>query len=191
MQLETRESQPSERDPRPRARTHFFQARYWLRDLILSVLLALIFVFFIYQPVEVEGTSMAPSLESHERIFVNKFIYRFEPIRRGDIVVFRYPLNPSKIFIKRVIGLPGDRVAIRDGRVFIDGQRLAEPYLPPSYFGEGNDATVSVPPHQYYVLGDHRDDSDDSRDWGTVERKYIYGKAVFVYWPLSQIGFLN
>ena len=169
----------------------YFLARYWLRDLVLSVLLALIFIVFIYQPVQVEGTSMQPSLENHERIFVNKFVYRFEPVHRGDIVVFRYPLDPSKIFIKRIIGLPGDMVSLRQGRVYVNGKELAEPYLPPSYFSADSDPRIIVPPGQYYVLGDHREFSNDSRAWGTVEQKYIYGKAVVVYWPFSQLGSLN
>src|SRR5579863_3459128 len=98
----------------------FFETRYWLRDLILSLLLAFIVIVFLYQPVQVEGTSMMPRLTNHERIFINKFIYRFEPIQRGDIVVFWYPLDPTKSYIKRVVGLPGEAVNIRDGRVYVN-----------------------------------------------------------------------
>src|SRR5215470_12537930 len=105
-------------------RRRFFDTRYWLRDLILSLLLAFIVIVFLYQPVQVEGTSMLPGISNHERIFINKFVYRFEPIRRGDVVVFTYPLDPSKSYIKRVVGLPGEWVTIREGTVYIDGKPL-------------------------------------------------------------------
>jgi signal peptidase I len=169
----------------------FFETRYWLRDLILSLLLAFIFVIFLYQPVQVEGTSMLPRLSNHERIFINKFVYRFEPIRRGDIVVFHYPLDVSKSYIKRVIGLPGDEVSIRDGHVYINGQSLTEPYVPPSYLDHESYPPVVLEPEHYFVLGDHRDSSNDSRVWGPVASKYIYGKAVFVYWPFEAFGSLQ
>ncbi len=169
----------------------FFESRYWLRDLILSVLLAFIVVVFLYQPVQVEGTSMMPHLENHERIFINKFLYRFRPIERGDVVVFHFPLDPSKSFIKRVIGLPGDEVSIRDGHVLVNGQPLREPYVLPSYLDGQSYPPVRVEPDHFYVLGDHRSSSSDSREWGTVARPYIYGKAVIVYWPLSQMGWVN
>ncbi len=172
-------------------RRRFFETRYWLRDLILSVLLAFIVIVFLYQPVQVEGTSMEPRLANHERIFINKFVYRFEPIRRGDIVVFWYPLDPSKSYIKRVVGLPGETVAIRDGRVLVDDKPLTEPYVPASYLDHQSYPPVMVEPNHYYVLGDHRDSSNDSRVWGTVDRKYIYGKAVFIYWPFSEFGSLE
>jgi len=168
-----------------------FEARYWLRDLILSLLLAFIVIVFLYQPVQVEGTSMMPHLYDHERIFINKFVYRFEPIQRGDIVVFRYPLDPSKSYIKRVIGLPGEWISIRDGRVLVDGTPLADNYVPASYLDHDNDPSTYVPPGHYYVLGDHRESSNDSRVWGTVDRRFIYGKAVFIYWPLDQAGALQ
>jgi len=176
---------------RGKTRNRLFEARYWLRDLILSLLLAFIVIVFLYQPVQVEGTSMMPRLSNHERIFVNKFVYRFEPIQRDDIVVFLYPLDPSKSYIKRVIGLPGEWVSIRDGLVYINGRPLEESYVPPSYLDHESYPPVYVPPGHYYVLGDHRESSNDSRVWGTVDRKYIYGKAVFVYWPFREMGVLQ
>ena len=169
-------------------RRRFFETRYWLRDLILSILLAFIVIVFLYQPVQVEGTSMMPRLENHERIFINKFVYRFEPIQRGDIVVFWYPLDPSKSYIKRVVGLPGEGGSIQDGRVLVNGTPLAEPYLPANYLDHQSYPPVQVEADHYFVLGDHRDSSNDSRVWGSVDRKYIYGKAVFVYWPFSEFG---
>lgn len=176
--------------PRGRGR-RFFETRYWLRDLILSLLLAFIVIVFLYQPVQVEGTSMMPRLENHERIFINKFVYRFEPIHRGDIVVFWYPLDPTKSYIKRVVGLPGETVSIRDGRVFLNSRALKEPYVPPAYLDHQDFPSTVIDPDHYFVLGDHRESSNDSRVWGTVDRKYIYGKAVFVYWPLGQMGLLE
>ena len=169
----------------------FFDGRYWLRDLILSLLLAFVVIVFFYQPVQVEGTSMMPELYNHERLFINKFVYRFEPIHRFDIVVFHYPLDPSKSYIKRVVGLPGEWVSIRGGRVYIDGKPLKESFIPPNYLDQESYPVEYVPPGHYYVLGDHRDASNDSREWGTVDRKYVYGKAEFIYWPVSQIGTLN
>ena len=166
----------------------FFEMRYWLRDLILSLLLAFVVIFFLYQPVQVEGTSMLPRLSNHERILVNKFIYRFEAIQRGDIVVFWFPLDPSKSYIKRVVGLPGERVSVVDGQVLIDGKVLREPYLPARFSDHETYSPVLVDPGHFYVLGDHRESSNDSRVWGTVERRSIYGKAVFVYWPFSEFG---
>jgi signal peptidase I len=162
----------------------------WLRDLALSVLFAVILIVFIYQPVKVEGTSMMPSLTDQERIFINKFTYRFGigDIERGDMVVFWFPMDRSKSYIKRVIGLPGDTVEIEDGKVLVNGKPLEEDYVPDEY----RDHTVypprQVPSGQYFVLGDHRSSSNDSRAWGMVERKFIYGKAVFVYWPLDKLG---
>jgi len=169
----------------------FFDTRYWLRDLILSLLLAFVVIVFLYQPVQVEGTSMMPRLVNHERIFINKFVYRFESIRRGDIVVFQYPLDPSKSYIKRVVGLPGEWVEIRDGVVYIDGRQLREPYIPPTYLDHDSSSAIYDEPDHYFVLGDHRESSNDSRVWGTVDRRFIYGKAVFVYWPFSQMGSLE
>ena len=172
-------------------RNWFFETRYWLRDLILSVLLAFIVIVFLYQPVQVEGTSMMPRLENHERIFINKFLYRFRPIERGDVVVFRYPLDTSKSYIKRVIGLPGDEISIQEGHVLVNGKPLREPYVLPSYLDTQSYPPVQVEPNHYFVLGDHRSSSHDSREWGTVDRQYVYGKAVLVYWPLSQMGWVK
>lgn len=169
----------------------FFEGRYWLRDLLLVALVVLTVTFFLYQPVEVEGTSMQPELANHEYVFVNKIIYHVEPIERGDIIVFHYPLDPSKTFIKRVVGLPGDWISIEDGYVYVNGRLLREPYIPPGYRGHETCAPVHVGLHDYYVLGDHREFSNDSRVWGPVNQKYIYGKAAFAYWPLSDMGLLN
>jgi len=160
----------------------------WLRDLILSVAISVFIIVFIYQPVKVEGTSMMPSLEDQERIFVNKFVYRLEPISRGDIVVFRYPRDPSKSYIKRVIGAAGDRIRIDGGQVYVNGEALDEDYIPPAYVDSRSYPETVVPPNCYFVLGDHRLMSQDSRDFGPVNQSYIYGKAVFGYWPMDKLG---
>lgn len=163
----------------------------WLKDIILAVVIAFLMVVFLYQPVKVEGTSMQPELLDQERIFVNKFVYHFEEIHRGDIAVFWYPKDPSKSFIKRVVGVPGDVVSIREGQVYINGQLLEERYVPQGYQDMDSYPTVRVKEGHYYVLGDHRNASNDSRSWGLVPRKYIYGKAVFRYWPVEKAGFLE
>jgi signal peptidase I len=160
----------------------------WLRDLMISLAISAFIIIFLYQPVKVEGTSMMPSLDDQERIFVNKYVYRLEPIQRGDIIVFRYPRDPSKSFIKRVIGLAGDRIRIEGGEVFVNGERLEEDYVPAAYSDQRSYSEAVVPPHSYFVLGDHRTMSNDSRDFGPVDVGFIYGKAVFGYWPMDKMG---
>src|SRR5512142_1231705 len=163
----------------------------WLRDLVISLVIAAFVIIFLYQPVKVEGTSMLPGLDDQERIFINKFVYRFEPISRGDIVVFHYPHDPSKSYIKRVIGVAGDRVRIQDGTVYLNGKPLPEVYVPQEFEDWRSYPEVRVPPNSYFVLGDHRNLSNDSRDFGPITAEYIYGKAVFVYWPVSKLGKLQ
>lgn len=160
----------------------------WLRDLIISLAISAFIIIFLYQPVKVEGTSMMPSLEDQERIFVNKFVYRLEPIERGDIVVFRYPRDPSKSYIKRVIGMAGDRIRIDGGQVYVNGQALDESYVPAEYTDSRSYPEITVPANSYFVLGDHRSMSNDSRDFGSVDQSFIYGKAVFGYWPMDKLG---
>jgi len=166
----------------------------WGRDLLLSLAIAIVVILFFYQPVKVEGTSMLPSLVDQERIFINKFIYRFGlgTIERGDLVVFWFPGDQSKSYIKRVVGLPGDTIAIEGGVVYVNGKPLSEPYVPEEFRDrQSRQPPLKIPPDQYFVLGDHRSASNDSRNWGPVHRRYIYGKAVFVYWPPEKIGPLN
>jgi signal peptidase I len=172
----------------PGLRSHL---RAWARDLAIALGLAAFIILFLYQPVKVEGTSMAPGLEDQERIFINKFVYDWEPIQRGDIVVFRYPRDPSKSYIKRVIGVAGDSVRIENGRVYVNGQSQWEDYVPSRYADPSAYPETVVPAGAYFVLGDHRNMSNDSREFGPVEQKYIYGKAVFIYWPVEKIGSLR
>src|SRR5882672_682592 len=163
----------------------------WLRDLMISLAISAFIIVFLYQPVKVEGTSMMPSLDDQERIFVNKYVYRLEPIQRGDIVVFRYPRDTSKSFIKRVIGLAGDKIRIDDGRVFVNGKALEEDYVPSVYEDQRSYPELVVPDNSYFVLGDHRTMSQDSREFGPVNVSFIYGKAVFGYWPVDKMGRLR
>ena len=193
------------------------------RDIIFAAVMAVLIVVFVVQPVKVEGTSMQPLLEDSERIFVNKLPYNlpfldkllsnpfnppeeYQPIERGDIVVFWYPKDPTKSFIKRVIGLPGDVLDMDSlGSMTINGKPIEEPYIRPErnrnarqkWFGHesiGNENRWRGKPieaYHYFVMGDNRDASNDSRSWGLVPEKYIYGKAMFRYWPLSRIGTLT
>jgi signal peptidase I len=165
-----------------------FELRSWSRDVLVALAIAVFIVIFVIQPVKVEGTSMQPHLADQDRIFVNRFIYRFEDIHRGDVVVFWYPKDRSKSFIKRVLGIPGDEVEIREGVVYINGSRLYEPYLSPEYRDYRSFLKVVVPRGQYFVLGDHRNSSNDSRHWGFVAQDLIYGKAIFSYWPILRFG---
>jgi len=167
------------------------EIRVWTRDLLIAIGLALVIIVFLYQPVKVEGTSMAPLLSDQERIFINKFVYRFEPIQRGDVVVFWYPLDHSKSFIKRVVGLPGETVEIRQGRVFVNGKLVPEPYVPAQYEDLTDFGPVRVLPDHYFVMGDHRVSSNDSRVFGGVASRFIYGRAVFAYWPFDHFGSLE
>jgi signal peptidase I len=163
----------------------------WVRDVLISLAVSAFFIIFLYQPVKVEGTSMMPTLEDQERVFINKFVYRLEPIQRGDVVVFRYPRDTSKSYIKRIIAVPGDRVQIEDGLVYVNGQQIAESYVPQMYEDVRSYPLTVVPRHCYFVLGDHRNLSNDSRDFGPVDERYIYGKAVFGYWPVAKLGKLQ
>ena len=160
----------------------------WLRDLVISLAISAFIIIFLYQPVKVEGTSMMPSLDDQERIFVNKFVYRLEPIERGDIVVFRYPYDPSKSYIKRVIAMAGDHIRIDSGQVYVNGEALIETYVPTEYADRRSYPDTVVPDNDYFVLGDHRSMSDDSRRFGPVNQSFIYGKAVFGYWPMEKVG---
>jgi signal peptidase I len=163
----------------------------WIRDLVISAVAAALIILFLYQPVRVEGTSMLPRLEDSDRLFINKFVYHVSAIDRGDVVVFHYPRDPEKSYIKRVIALPGDDLRVDQGHVYVNGKLLSEPYVPPEYQDNRSVAEMTLPPHQYYMMGDHRSISSDSRDFGPVERSLIYGKAVFVYWPTRDAGVVH
>jgi signal peptidase I len=170
------------------------EARLLLRDLIFALMIAALVVVFIVQPVKVEGTSMLPRLHDGERIFVNKLIYydeyRWAPkLDRGDIVVFWFPDDPSKSYIKRVVGLPGDTIEMRDGTIRVNGTEISEKYLDPRLnVSPRSQAPVYVRPNYYFVMGDNRDNSSDSRVWGFVPDENIVGKAFFIWLNLNELG---
>jgi len=185
------ESQPEVRvaavpEVRPRPKTSSLRA--WVRDLALSVAVSAFIIVFLYQPVRVEGTSMLPNLEDQDRLFINKLAFRVGDVHRGDVVVFQYPLDHAESYIKRVIGLPGDRVEIDHGRVLVNGHTLNEPYVPARFSDDRSQPEMTIPANEYFMMGDHRSISRDSRDFGPVARELIYGKAAFVYWPMDQAG---
>jgi signal peptidase I len=174
--------------PTPAAETIGTGLGLWLRDLLISAGVSVLIILFLYQPVRVEGTSMLPRLEDHDRLFINKFVYHITSIEHGDVVVFHYPRDPEKSYIKRVIALPGDRLRIDHGQVFVNDKALAENYVPEMYRDTRSYSDTIIPDDSYFVMGDHRSISSDSREFGVVERDLIYGKAVFVYWPAKDLG---
>ena len=160
-----------------------------LRELIETLILTLVIflvIRFAVQNFRIEGFSMEPNFHDGQYLFVNKLVYLLRPPERGDVIVFIPPNNNSRDFIKRVIGLPGDRIEIRSGTVFINGEALKEAY--PLNAGSYSTGSVVVPPDEYFVLGDNRNYSSDSHSWGTVSQKSIIGKAWVSYWPPQLIG---
>jgi signal peptidase I len=167
----------------------------WWRDLlqslVIAAVLALIIRSFLFTPFYIPSPSMEPTLYPGDRIIVNRLAYRLGEPQRGDVVVFRYPLDPSRDYVKRVVAVGGDIVEARDNVLYINGQpQPPASYLPPgvvySDFGP-----IKVPPNNYFMMGDNRNNSADSRVWGTLDRKLIIGKAVLVYWPLNHIGLIR
>lgn len=180
------------RNGEPQGGGLWHEAKSLLKDIFFAGFIAVLIVMFVVQPVRVEGQSMMPRLHDQDRIFVNKFLYSLrewmgdrEPIKRGDIVVLLFPLDPSKSYIKRVVGLPGEEINVENGKLYINGTLVEEPYLDPEYLSVDTVGTKRVPEHHYYVMGDNRRNSSDSRMWDFVPEKYIYGKAIFRYYPFS------
>ena len=162
--------------------------REWVESIVGAVILTAFIIVFIAQSFVVEGTSMLPTLDNNQRLLVDKLTYRFREPGHGDIIVFRYPANPQEEFIKRIIAVPGDSIAIANGKVYVNGNVIAEDYiLEPTIRGF---SPHIVPEGHYFVLGDNRNDSLDSRDprVGFVPRENIIGRAVWSYWPLDRIG---
>jgi signal peptidase I len=182
---------PSIPNPVPAAPLKSGGLGLWLRDLFVSAAASVLIITFLYQPVRVEGTSMLPRLEDRDRLFINKFVYHVAAIEHGDVVVFHYPRDPEKSYIKRVIGLPGDRISIDRGVVWLNGIPLQESYVPLQYRDGRSMAEMIVPEDCYFMMGDHRSISSDSREFGPVERSLIYGKAAFIYWPARDAGVVH
>jgi signal peptidase I len=192
---EDRPESPTPEQPRLDQRNHdpLPGRSFWLwgRDMLFSLAVSFFIITCLYQPVRVEGTSMMPRLEDQDRLFINKFVYHFEDIHRGDVIVFHYPRDPRKSYIKRVIALPGDDLRIDDGRTYVNGRLLFEPYVPRKFHDSRSQDEMVIQPGEYFVMGDHRSISSDSRDFGAVPRDLIYGKAAFVYWPAEDMGVIH
>ncbi|HIE11993.1 MAG TPA: signal peptidase I [Desulfotomaculum sp.] len=157
-----------------------------LESLIIAVVLAILIRAFLFQPFYIPSSSMMPTLLQGDRIIVSKLSYYFHPPERGDIIVFHFPLNKKKNYVKRLVGLSGETVQLSGGSLFIDGRRVPEPYLPPgTCFADYG--PVKVPEDAYFMLGDNRMNSEDSRVWGFLDRELIVGKAVVLYWPPNRI----
>jgi signal peptidase I len=169
---------------------HSFPHRVRIWTLLIACSVTPIMIF-VYQPLTIEGNSMAPLLSDREGIFVNRIVYHFDSIQRGDVVVFDYPLDGTKLFIKRIVALPGETVEIRQGLVYVNGNWLPEPYVPSPYCDLSDFGPLKVPGDSYFVMGDHRNSSNDSRAFGTVATRLIHGRAVLAYWPVSHFGSLS
>ena len=176
--------------PEPSESTRSGLVRF-LIDILETIILSLILflgINAVSARIRVDGYSMEPTLRTGEFVIVNKLAYKLGEPARGDVVVFHFPRNPDQEYIKRVIGLPGDRIAVRNGQVYINGLLLEEPYIkaPPAYNGEW-----VVPEDQIFVFGDNRNNSSDSHNWGGVPMEFVVGKAVFVYWPPTEWGVIE
>lgn len=168
-----------------------------IESFLWAVALALLIRTFIIAPFKIPSGSMRPTLIEGDRILVNKFLYRFREPKRGEIIVFRYPEDLKRPFIKRLIGIGGDNIEIRDGQVFVNDQPLELPkdsfsahYLNQGLYGKVGQP-IQVPPGHFYVLGDNSQSSHDSRFWGFVPKKLLIGRAVCIFWPLHRIRTLK
>jgi len=181
-EIETDTSQPKQK-----ASGFFRFLKDVLETLVLSVVL-FVGINAVTARIRVDGESMVPTLASGEYVIVNRLTYRLGSPQRGDIIVFHFPRDPKEEYIKRIIGLPGDEVEVKNGQVYINGQPLDETYLnvKMDYIG-----TWRIPAGQLFVLGDNRNNSSDSHDWGTVPMDYVVGKAILVYWPPPDWGLVG
>ena len=158
----------------------------WVKTLASAAVYATLLITFVFQIARVEGTSMAPTLQDQDRLVVNKLAYRLHDPQVGDIVMLLYPLDPDKSYVKRVIAREGDQLQIRDGRVIRNGIALDDTFVPPEYRGHDDWGPEIVPEGSYFVMGDHRTHSSDSRHWRYVPKKYIVGKVQLRWWPMGQ-----
>jgi signal peptidase I len=175
-------------EPRPLGGSHLKRWRdegiAWVKTMASAAVYATLIITFLFQVARVEGTSMAPTLADQDRLVVNKLAYHLGDPHRGDIVMLYYPVNPDKSFVKRVIAEPGDTVRIVDGRVYVNDVPLLDDYVPPEYRSHDDYGPRVVDEGYYFVMGDHRNNSSDSRHWGPVPKKYIIGKVQLRWWPV-------
>jgi signal peptidase I len=170
---------------------------FFTLDLLQTILLAasifLVIYIFFFRPFQVSGESMYPTFKNQEYILTNLIGLKLEPPKRGDVIVFKAPTDPDKDFIKRVIGLPGNTVSVKEGYVYVNGKKLDEhAYLNDDIKTYGgaflkDGETVTVPPDEYIVMGDNRPFSSDSREWGLLKKSAIIGRSFFVYWPVNKM----
>jgi len=156
----------------------------WVKTVLSAAVYAILIVTFGFQVARVEGKSMAPTLEDQDRLIVNKLIYRWSAPRRGDIVMLYYPRDPSKSFVKRVIAEEGDTIRIVDGRVYVNDVPVDDSYVLPEFRNHEDYGPLVIEQGYYFVMGDHRNNSSDSRSWGLVPKRYIIGKVQLRWWPL-------
>ena len=173
------------------------EGKEWAQSIVVALVLTLIIRTFVIQAFKIPSGSMRPTLMEGDKLFVNKYTYRFHPPQRGDIIVFKYPQDPKKDFIKRLAAFENETVEIKDGKIFVDGKVLADPatfgkfyYYNHDPFG-GPHEQVRIPKDAYFVLGDNSANSTDSRFWGFVPKANLVGKAVFRWWPVRKIGTLK
>ncbi|MDS1029927.1 signal peptidase I [Bacillota bacterium LX-D] len=158
----------------------------FLESVVIAVILAFVIRMFLFQPFYIPSGSMEPTLQVNDRIIVNKLTYRFSEPKRGDIIVFKFPLDPSRDYIKRLIGLPGETLEIKNSVIYINNKPIKESYLPPNlHFADF--PPVKIPKNAYFMMGDNRNNSQDSRYWGTLQKNLIIGKAQLIYWPLNRL----
>ncbi len=175
-----------------------FEVKEWTRSILWRAIFVYFFTGYVFKAYRVEGTSMQPLLQDGERLFVNRLLYKLNDIDRGDVVVFYYPAKPSEYFIKRVIGMPGERLFIKNGKIFVNNRPVDDHFVPEYFKTHENLDPITIPIGFYFVSGDHRNKSYDSREWARdykqsafVPEKYIIGRASFRYWPLNRIGVIK
>ena len=167
-----------------------------LKILLISLLIVIPIRFFVAQPFVVKGASMEPTYHDNDYLIVDELSYSLGEIKRGDVIVLHYPVNPAEFFIKRVIGLPGETIIIRAGKVYVrksglsKEEQLLEPYIDSKTLTRADQTEYAVPLGNYFVLGDNRQHSSDSRYWGYLERRFVVGRALVRLWPLSKVGLL-
>ena len=158
-----------------------------VESIAIAVLLAAIIRIFILEPFYIPSGSMIPTLMVNDRIIVSKFNYYFSEPKRGDVIVFKYPKDQEKRFVKRLIGFAGETIEVRDSKLYINGKETKEDYLPPDLRMLGDFGPYQVPPDSYFMMGDNRNNSDDSRVWGKMPKELMIGKAIFIYWPFDHL----